>query len=627
MAGDARVGGIEAGLTVDQVSIVLAMSIPIKALEGSRRRFMVCRAEIRPLGQRYGDRLRYLVSIVAFAIGCCFLYPSPLIAQSPAIDGQESTRTLAILPPEGRQRNRNDAGGASELSEIAAAWLAKAKQNRDAGRIAAAYRSLWFAWAQQPDQPEIQKLLRDDLEGWGVKKVQPRSNVPQPSLPWPAGSYTRIETRHFDILSQAPSQVSGQIAEAAEETLLLWKQIYPEAWLTAEALESRWTKEASSRNDTAAARKPMRVVICRDAASYQKLLAQIDPRVSLSTGYYHPGTRQTILFWSPPESLATLRHELTHQFFQEAGHWSIRFDPNESPGVWAVEGAAMFLESATPRVSGRSRFVQCGGWDAERLQPARYRRLLGKLWIPVDQLHQATGQTLQGLDDLPAWYSHSAGLSQWMLEASPESGSDWIDYLRRVYEADQPDPEALRPQGNRPDSLQAGYDRFLEVSAEQVAGRLGGSGRRSVVLSLQPEVTSLLFADWSKEARDLQWLDLSGTQVDDDLFTASGANWSVERLGLERTKVGDVGLQAIAQIDRLRELDLSNCSITDQGVASLAGHMRLETLWLTDCPITDAAVESLVRIPKLKEVHLEGTGLSEPARDRLIELLAKRKRR
>jgi hypothetical protein len=591
---------------------------------------MVCRAEIQVVVQRpsnrLGSRLACLVSIVAFAIGGGFLHFSPLVAQAPAIVGEESTRTLAILPLEGRQRQRSDAGGATEASEVAARWLAKAEQHRAAGRLAAAYRSLWFAWAQQPDLSEIQKLLRDDLEGWGVKKVQSRSNLPQPSLQWPAGSYTRIETRHFDILSQAPSQVSGQIAETAEETLLLWKQIYPEAWLTPEALENRWQNEGASRNANTA-RKPMRVVICRDAASYQKLLAQIDPRVSLSTGYYHPGTRQTILFWSPPESLATLRHELTHQFFQEAGHWNIRFDPNESPGVWAIEGAAMFLESATPRPQGRSRLVECGGWDADRLQPARYRRLLGKLWIPIDQLHQATGQTLQEMEDLPAWYSHSAGLSQWMLEASPESSSDWIDYLRRVYEADQPDPKALHPQGKDAPSLQAGYDRFLEVSAEEVAGRLGGSSRRSVVLSLQSEVTSSLFAGWSEEARDLKWLDLSGTPVNDAMFTASGARWSVERLGLERTKVGDLGLQAIAKIDRLRELDLSHCSVTDQGVASLAGHTRLETLWLTDCPITDAAVDSLVRIPKLKEIHLEGTELSDVARDRLAELLAKRKRR
>jgi hypothetical protein len=567
------------------------------------------------------------VLIVAFAVACWCLHPSSLIAQSPLIDGQESTRTLAILPFEGKQKNRDELGGSAKASEFAANWLAKAKQHRDAGRLAAAYRSLWFAWAQQPEQSEIQKLLRDDLEGWGVKKVQARSNLPQPSLQWPAGSYTRIETRHFEILSQAPSQVSGQIAEAAEETLLLWKQIYPEAWLTPKSLENRWQEEGTSRKATTATRKPMRVVICRDAASYQKLLAQIDPRVSLSTGYYHPGTQQTILFWSPPESLATLRHELTHQFFQEAGHWNIRFDPNESPGVWAVEGAAMFLESATPRSNGQSRVVQCGGWDADRLQPARYRRLLGNLWIPIDQLHQATGQTLKAMEDLPAWYSHSAGLSQWMLEASPESGSEWIDYLRGVYEQDQPDPESLRPHGNQHPSLQVGYDRFLEVTAEQVAGRLGGNGRRSVVLSLQSNVTSSLFDDWSEEARDLKWLDLSGTQVDDALFTASGERWSVERLGLERTKVGDEGLQAIAKIDRLRELDLSHCPITDRGIASLAGHLRLETLWLTDCPITDAAVQSLVRIPKLKEIHLEGTSLSDQARDRLNELLAKRRRR
>ena len=587
---------------------------------------MMCRAAISAIEQMSRNQ-RCLLWIFAAAIACSLLHPSLLSAQAPPIDGQEMARTLAVLPPEGRQRNRSDAGGFAEASQIAARWLAKAKQHRDAGSLAATYRSLWFAWAQQPEQTELKKLLRDELDGWGIKKVQSRSNLPQPSLQWPAGSYTRIETRHFDILSQAPTQVSGQIAEAAEETFLLWKQIYPEAWLTQEALESRWNNVDSPRSVTTPEGSAMRVVICRDAASYQKLLAQIDPRVSLSTGYYHPGTRQTILYWSPPESLATLRHELTHQFFQEAARWKIRFDPDQSPGVWAVEGAAMFLESATPRTNGRSRIVQCGGWDAERLQPARYRRLLSKFWIPIDQLHQANGETLQGMEDLPAWYSHSAGLSQWMLEASPESSSDWIEYLRRVYEEDQPDPEALRPQGKQQPSLQAGYDRFLNVPAEQIAERLGGIGRRSVVLPLQPEVTSSLFAGWSEEARNLQWLDLSGTQVDDALFTASGVSWAVERLGLERTKVGDEGLQAIARIDRLRELDLSNCSITDQGVASLAGHPRLETLWLTDCPISDASVESLVRIPKLKEVHLEGTGLSDQARDRLIELMAKRKNR
>ena len=111
----------------------------------------------------------------------------------------------------------------------------------------------------------------------------------------------------------------------------------------------------------------------------------------------------------------------------------------------------------------------------------------------------------------------------------------------------------------------------------------------------------------------LQWLDLSFTQVTDEGVGSMRNLKNLRQLSLERTRVTDNSLDMIASFSELEELDLSGTAVTDAGVAKLARLQNLKVLWLTNTTVTDEVLTTLKSLKNLEQSDVDGTQVSEAA--------------
>ncbi|WP_425617397.1 hypothetical protein NA78x_001072 [Anatilimnocola sp. NA78] len=92
--------------------------------------------------------------------------------------------------------------------------------------------------------------------------------------------------------------------------------------------------------------------------------------------------------------------------------------------------------------------------------------------------------------------------------------------------------------------------------------------------------------------RELIWLDLSGTKVDDRLFTHF-------------------------TFPKLEILDLADCPITDEGVVGIVRNKEIIRLVLRNTQITDRGVKELAKLPKLLALDISGCKITNEAQKTL----------
>jgi hypothetical protein len=486
----------------------------------------------------------------------------------------------------------------------AEAEFAKAESLMQAGDAAGAYAALFRTVGFDPKHPKASRILEDPLTRMQKRKLTARVEQPNDLIGWPSGSYATIQTPHFLIASQAPSKVAGEVADICEQAFCLWQQCFFGYWSSPERLQARWNGQ-----DQPLANTPrFQLVLFKNRDEYVRALKSAETNIEVSTGYYNPSLHCSFFYWGDPRSATTLRHELVHQFFQEFARTNVALDADQQTDIWVVEGIAMYIESATNLGGVGCDVFEVGGWDSPRLQAARYRRMHDEFWIPWEELRSEIGQRLRKRSDIKFFYSQAAGLTHLWMDSSPETRQALLDYIDSVY-AGQPD-ESLLPDVSDDDRLRSKYESFLTVEAEQVRLREPRILRREVVLS-RMKVKSADFSDWTPDARNLDWLDLSFTQVDDTLFEDETKPWNVRRLNVEGTEVTDEALARIAKIPSLVELDLSGCKVTSKGIKSLASHPKLATLWLTATEVDDSIQPTLQSLRSLEYVNLDETNVTK----------------
>ncbi len=339
----------------------------------------------------------------------------------------------------------------------------------------------------------------------------------------------------------------------------------------------------------------------------------------MSTGYYNPKAKAVFCYWDEATIELVLRHEVTHQLFSEACYFEPVL-PEEMPSdFWIVEGVALYMESMTVSPYAGCDVASIGGWDSPRLQPARYRRLHDETWIEWPQFRLATSESFRSGADIKLFYAQAAGLAHRWLDGDTKERRQFIDYVLQVYQGGSQAASLLQIDSDA--SLRSSYDQFLltpSLKWPDFRQKAFASLRRDVVLTQVP-VTSEQLLEWPQEYRSLDWLDLSFTNIDDQLFSdAQNGSWSTRRLNVEKTKVSDRSMTFIAAIRKLEDLDLSNCPVTDEGLVALKDHPNLRYLWLTGTAITDDSVPILLSIPKLESLEITGTQISETGKQNLL---------
>ena len=458
-------------------------------------------------------------------------------------------------------------------------------------------------------------------------EVQNRVPDPHPTMPWPAQSYTRVESPHFEVTTQGSAPLATNVAILAEQTFAVWQQAFLPAWcevatLEAALVEGRPLPETMNR----LANGRLRIVLFKNREQYVHGLRTIQPNIGISTGFYHSGSKTVFCYWEENVSANVLRHEITHQLFSEASQWE-GLAAEELPNhFWLIEGIALYMESLQIDPSVRCDRATLGGWDAPRLQAARYRRLHDEFWIPWEEFSRATSQQFQQGDSVRQHYSQAAGMTHFWMDHSASTRSATVDFIDSLYQQQGRLPEL--PYTSDDDLLRAEYDRFL-LAAGKLSRNLPLRGAvREVVLS-RCDVDSESILSWpQKNPLKLDWLDLSFTKVDDKIWTqAPEGRWDIRRLNLEGTDITDASIAAIASMNRLEELDLSTCEISNLGLEPLRGHRSLRKLWLTNTSVTEELTDLLATLPRLEEIELAGTVYTDKGRKELARRIPKLRRK
>ena len=466
---------------------------------------------------------------------------------------------------------------------------------------AAAYRMLHEALREDPDHERARRALGYSKNGaneWLPKPAGYRAEVGKtdhPRLGWRRGKYWRIETPHYQILTDRSAKAGLDLAEELETLVAIWQQVFFDFWADSNLLKQRSDRRADSSPPT----PKMQVVLFKDRDEYLATLGPGQPQIAVSLGLYVDSQKTAYFYAADPAPRSTWLHEATHQLFQELGKH--RSGAGERQNFWILEGAAMYMESLTEHDG----YWTVGGWEAERLQPARYRALAGDFLVPLEKLVALGREQLQSDPDIRRLYTQAAGLTHFLMDG--QNGAyrrATIDYLLSVYQqTDSPQSLAAATKTSLAE-LDKQYLAFLQVTDDDLAS---APGLKNVTqLSLGRTGVTDRGLEYLKPCERLLWLDLSQTKVTDAGLKNLASAKSLQQLFLEGTQVTDASLPLLAELTDLEELDLNGLPIRDDALRHLRSLTKLKTLYLAGSPITDAGLAHLVPLKKLESLDVRG---------------------
>lgn len=479
-----------------------------------------------------------------------------------------------------------------------------------------AFQLLHEVLHESPDHEEARRILgyRKHLGRWrrGSRGVSSRvARVAHPLFGWPPRRYWRVETPHFEITTSHGVKGAESLGEQLELLYDVWRQAFYRYWADDRELGAALAGERIPlRSD-----KKHRIVLFRDREEYVAKMRPYIPNIELSEGIY-VDTRQTSYFYAGDQAaISVWYHEAAHQLFQELGPGLP--DVGQRDNFWIVEGVALYMESLV-RHQG---YATLGGFDAPRLQYARYRAFNHHFYVPLAELTVMGRDDVQRDDRIRPLYSQFAGLAHFLMDYNAGSfRAACVDYLIAVY-AGRARRDALEQLAGVPlADLDDQYLRFLDVTDEQVARYLRPT---NLLTKLSLGHTSITDAtlDRLTAAEHLDWLDLADTKVTDQGIRLLGRLSKLTQLNLEGTKVTDQSLQVIGAMKQLQQLDLSRTGVSDAGLSSLAELTKLEELWLTETRISDEGLAHLTKLARLATLDTNGTPVSAAGRRQLQKRL------
>jgi hypothetical protein len=101
-----------------------------------------------------------------------------------------------------------------------------------------------------------------------------------------------------------------------------------------------------------------------------------------------------------------------------------------------------------------------------------------------------------------------------------------------------------------------------------------------------------------------------GTATDSAMKWVSGLT-HLELLGIDHSRITDVGLEHVASLRTLTVLSLCGTGVTDAGMKSLGGLAHLHRLDLDRTNVTDTGLKELIGLNELYSLSVCGTRVTE----------------
>ena len=482
-----------------------------------------------------------------------------------------------------------------------------------------AYRRLWQAHHADPATPGIRRFLGLPLKGNFESSARRGRSAPR-WLGWKAGSYAQVDTSHFVLYSRADREDSMRVAEDLERCYWVWTQMFFPLWESSAQVSlalSEMGDDVSvasfleSTPQRISTRRKLRVVLCSDADEYRKILGDT-PGVELSTGFYSAQYQTMLLFASEQDDSATRRHELVHQLFREATRSSLgRNVPAEKQGFWLIEGIAGYFES----LHLGSEIATVGGWDASRLQFARYRVLVSGDSMPMDELTADGREAAQARSDIARWYAHAILRTHQLLDRGSPSDRQWVyGQLARHYRIKTEIAEVERKLDWN--ELDRSVRQFLILDDEHlVANPVSHPLQELCLASCEISQTGI---ETLPVSSTLQWLDLSRLPIGNDAVRRLVPDPAkMQQLNLEVTRIDSGLADWLRAAKGLREVDLSWTTADDLAINALSSAADISTLWMTGTRVSDQSVEKIIAMADLESVDVQRSQVSGAGLGRL----------
>ena len=270
-------------------------------------------------------------------------------------------------------------------------------------------------------------------------------------------------------------------------------------------------------------------------------------------------------------------------------------------------------------------YCTLGGFEANRLQYARYDKYINQAYLPLGKLLRLGQTELQEHPKIRPLYRQSAGLAHFLITGDQgRYRTAFIDYLREIYRGSDQEATLSSHTGKTLVEVDQQYHEFLMVRDQDLLALNKNLPLRKLVLG-HTQVTNKGFLQLGKQPL-ITWLDLTATRIDEEGMVELKDWVSLERISLEGTRITDQLVSRLARLPNLSELDLSGTPRTDESLKQLGQLTRLRVLWLTGTRVTDAGLPYLEKLQRLEVLNLDQTQVSDAARQRLQEKLPKLKR-
>jgi len=505
--------------------------------------------------------------------------------------------------------------------EHAAELFAEAKAASDQRDAARAYQLLYEVLRDDPDHADARRILgfvKNARGDWALpeaeKMVAEPSHTDHPRLGWRARTFFRLETPHFQIITNHSKAELLEAGRQLEDLHTLWRQIFFRYWSSPEALAGRF----AGRNEPLTPPRPkMQVILFKNREEYAARLKAVEPQIASTLGIYFHREQLAYFFAGDKSVYPTWYHEATHQLFNEAVAGTTE-EPGGQRNFWAVEGAALYMES----LASHGEYWTAGGCEADRLQLARFRALSGEFSLPLEKIMSLGREELQRSPELRPLYGQAAALAHFLIDGQGGNYREaFVDLLTAIYRGEDAAGTLATATGQPLAALDQQYRAFLNVTDDDLAGIPNPAAIRNLSLG-RTSVSDRGLAHLAG-CKNLQWLDLTLTSTTDDGLKHFVAASGLKQLFLEGTKVTDDSLPLVAGFKQLEELDLANLPITDDGLAAIANLRTLKVLYLTGSPITDVGLAHLKSLKQLQQLETAGTRITPEGLKRLRAVLSK----
>ncbi|HEV2293695.1 MAG TPA: c-type cytochrome domain-containing protein [Tepidisphaeraceae bacterium] len=246
-----------------------------------------------------------------------------------------------------------------------------------------------------------------------------------------------------------------------------------------------------------------------------------------------------------------------------------------------------------------------GGESGPAIVPGNSKEspLIARLLLPIDD---EEGEHMPP-EGKPQPSPEQIALLKWWVDAGAPADktveqldppAEVMNLIAKALGAPAPAPTALEPAEARKidpvplDSLAGDIERLtkeLNIVIEPVAMDLPWL---AINASIRKPFGDEQLAQLEPLARNIQVLNLAGTDVTDAGAAVIAQMPNLQRLRLERTKVTDAGMSHLAKLDQLQYLNLYGTEITDAGLKPLQALPELQQIYLWRTKVDPAAAQA-----------------------------------